>query len=246
MKKEEQKKEIIKEKCNNNQENQYHRYLWYLVLFSIIGLLLETIYCLIISKAFNKSFSLLLGPLCIIYGLTAIISIALLDKFRGHKFKLFVLGSILCTMIEYVISFIIEATFGVRLWNCLWTKFNINGRVCIEHAILWGISVIITVDVLKKYIDLLISKIQGKRIIIIDIIVTIMLSIIMIFTIWGTTTYTVRARETLNGKNYTSNNNIIEKIQNTIFSNKIMEKVFSEMGIIDNQVNWILIKNING
>ena len=39
---------------------------------------------------------------------------------------------------------------------------------------------------------------------------------------------------------------IWNKFQNTAFSNEIMEKIFSEMEIINNEGNWILIKNING
>ena len=42
--------------------------------------------------------------------------------------------------------------------------------------------------------------------------------VIIILTIWGAITYSVRAKEILNGKNYTSNNNIIEKFQNTALS----------------------------
>lgn len=254
MKKEKQKKESIKEKSNKkiddsynkNHGNKYHKYLWYLIIFSIIGLFLEVIACLIMEKVFNKVPGLILGPLCIIYGLGAIIVIICLDRFKEHKIKLFILGSILCAMIEYAMSFILEATLGARLWDCSWAKFNINGRVCLEHAILCGVLVVLTVGVIRKYIDLLVEKIQGKKRIVVDIIVTILLLTIIMLTIWGTITYSVRAREVMNGKNYTSNNNIIEKFQNTAFSNEIMEKIFSEMKIINNEGNWILIKNING
>ena len=100
--------------------------------------------------------------------------------------------------------------------------------------------------IFKKYIDLLINKIKGKSRIAIDIILTVLILITIILAVWGAGTYSVRAKEVLNGKNYISNNNIIEKFQNTVFSNKIMEKIFSNMQIIDNEGNWILIKNING
>lgn len=254
MKKEKQKKEIVKEESNikkeekrvDNQENKYHKYLSYFTIFSIIGLLLEVISCFVIGKIFKKDFGLILGPLCLIYGLGANIVIILLDRFKENKFKLFILGAILCTAIEYLISFILESIFGAKFGDCAWARFNINGRVCLEHAILWGILTVITVVIFKKYIDLLINKIKGKSRIAIDIILTVLILITIILAVWGAGTYSVRAKEVLNGKNYISNNNIIEKFQNTVFSNEIMEKIFSNMQIIDNEGNWILIKNING
>ena len=87
---------------------------------------------------------------------------------------------------------------------------------------------------------------RGRKSLIVDIIFRIVLVIIITLTIWGAITYSVRAKEILNGKNYTSNNNIIEKFQNTVFSDEIMEKIFSNMEIMDNEGRWILVKNING
>ena len=77
MKKEKQKKEMLEEEKKvkiektdiNNQECVYHKYLWYLILFSVIGLFVEIILCFIIGKMPNKEFGLILGPFCIIYGL---------------------------------------------------------------------------------------------------------------------------------------------------------------------------------
>lgn len=254
MKKEKQKKEMLEEEKKvkiektdiNNQECVYHKYLWYLILFSVIGLFVEIILCFIIGKMSNKEFGLILGPFCIIYGLGVATAVFLLDRFKQKRIKLFILGAILGTIIEYTTSFILEAILGARLWNCEGIKFSANGRTCIQHAILWGILSVIVISFLKKYIDILINKMRGRKSLIVDIIFTMVLVVIIILTIWGAITYSVRAKEILNGKNYTSNNNIIEKFQNTVFSDEIMEKIFSNMEIMDNEGRWILVKNING
>ena len=44
------------------------------------------------------------------------------------------------------------------------------------------------------------------------------------FTIWSAKTYATRAKETLAGQNYISNNTNIEIFQNTVFTNERMEK----------------------
>lgn len=236
-----------KEKENNTAKpSKFHTYLWYFIIFSLIGLLIEFIVCLLIKNISKSEFGLILGPLCFVYGIGAILTIICLQKFKGQKVKLFFLGIILGGVIQYVMSFILEAVSGAQIWNCAWSKFNINGRVCIEYALIWGFAAILIVNVMKKGIDKIINKIYGKTRTVVDIILTIIIACTIMLTIWGVITYGVRARETLNGKNYISNNNIIEKFQNTVFSNEIMEKIFPKMKIFDNEGNWVLIKNING
>ena len=249
MKKEEKKsvKKINKtENKSIEKENKYHKFLWYTIIFSLIGLLIEVIVCFIQKIVLKEEFGLILGSLNIIYGIIVSIIIALLDKFKDKKIRLFILGSLLGCAIEYIISFILEATLGIKLWNTMWTKYKVNARTCLEHAIAWGTITIITILLLKKIVDKLINKIKGKTRKIVDITFTIIILIQIIFAIWGLVTYKNRSKDTLNGINYTSNNNIIEKFQNRVFSNEIMERMFKNLEINDNEGNKILVKKING
>ena len=246
-----QKKENKRSKENKENKThsviwtKYHQYLWYFLIFSLIGLALEAISAFVETKIFNKEMELILGPLCFIYGLGAIITIICLQSFKGKKFKLFILGTILGATIQYAMSFILEAIFGAKLWDCGWSKFSINGRTCIELALVFGIITVILINIVQKYIDKLINKVNGKTRIIVDIIVSTIITFTLMLTIWGVITYTIRAKEVMNGKNYTSNNNIIEKFQNTVFANEIMEKILPRIKIVDNAGNLVLIKNIN-
>ena len=246
-----QKKENKRSKENKENKThsviwtKYHQYLWYFLIFSLIGLALEAISAFVETKIFNKEMELTLGPLCFIYGLGAIITIICLQSFKGKKFKLFILGTILGATIQYAMSFILEAIFGAKLWDCGWSKFSINGRTCIELALVFGIITVILINIVQKYIDKLINKVNGKTRIIVDIIVSTIITFTLMLTIWGVITYTIRAKEVMNGKNYTSNNNIIEKFQNTVFANEIMEKILPRIKIVDNAGNLVLIKNIN-
>lgn len=234
------------EQRNAHKCNKYHKYLWYFIIFSLIGLSLEIIFCFVGERFFKTSTGFVLGPLCYIYGFVAIIIIIGLKRFQGHKVKLFILASILGAVMEYSINFITESILGVKLWDCSWTRFNINRRIYLQHALLFGIMAVISINIIIKYLDKIINKMQKKEIMIVDIILTIIVILLIMFTIWGIITYTVRAKEMLNGKNYISNNNIIEKFQNTVFSNEVMGKIFPRLKIIDNSGNIVLIKNING
>lgn len=225
-------------------KNTFHNYLWYLIIFSILGLILETIFCFITTGNIESRKGLILGPLCPIYGCGAVILIFFLNKYKGHKLKLLVYGTILGAIIEYLISFLLEGIYGARFWDYSWTKLNLNGRICLKYSIYWGILTILLINIIKEWIDKLINKIQGRVRKIIDVILAVLLVIDVALTVWSVATYETRARESLNGKNYISNNTIIEKFQNTVFSNENMKKIFPNLRIVDDEGNTMFIKDI--
>lgn len=222
----------------------FHNYLWYLIIFSILGLIVETIFCYITTGNLESRKGLILGPLCPIYGVGAVIIIFLLNKYKGHKLKLFIYGTILGGVLEYAISYIIESIYGARFWDYSWLELNLNGRICLRYSIFWGILTLLVINVFKKYIDKLMNKIKGKPRLVVDIIVTIALVIDIVFTVWGISVYRTRAKETLEGKNYITNNTAIQKFENTVFSNEIMSSIFPNLQIVDNEGNLIYITSI--
>lgn len=231
-------------KETENKKYTFHHYLWYMIIFSLIGVIIETIFGYVTTGTIESRKGLILGPLCPVYGCGAILIIALLDRYKGHKIKLLVYGTIVGAAIEYIISFILECLYGARFWDYSWATLNVNGRICLRYSIFWGILTLLLIELIKKYVDKLIEKMQGKAKIIIDVIVTIILILDIVITIWGITVYQIRARETLNGKNYISNNTIIEKFQNTVFSNEIMSTIFPKLRIVDDEGNMFFIRDI--
>lgn len=234
----------MKKETESKKKYTFHHYLWYMLIFSLIGVLIETIFGYVTTGKIESRKGLILGPLCPVYGCGAILMIALLDKYKENKIKLFIYGTVLGAAIEYIISFVLECIYGARFWDYSWAKFNVNGRICLRYSIFWGILALLLIKGIKKYVDKLIEKMQGKAKIIIDVIVTIILVLDIVFTVWGITVYQIRAKETLNGKNYISNNNAIEKFQNTVFSNEIMSTIFPNLRIIDNNGNTIFARDV--
>lgn len=223
-----EEKKTTKEKVKENikENNNFHKYLWYIIIFSLLGLIAEILYGFVITK---KGF--ILGPLCIIYGIISTINILVLNKYKGHKIKLFILGAILVTAMQYAISFLLECTLGATLWNYSEIKFNINGRVSVLTSAIWGVLTVISIDLIQKRIDKVVDRKTNKIIKVIDVIITILISLEIILTFWGIITYKIRMKETMEGKNYISNNNIIEIFQNKAFSNENIEKVFPNLKI---------------
>ncbi|HHW45829.1 MAG TPA: putative ABC transporter permease [Clostridiales bacterium] len=107
------------------------------MLYSFIGWIYETILCSVLKGEFvNRGF--LHGPYCPIYGFGAILIILLLTHYVQNALSLFVLSSVLATAFEYASSYILEKLFNQRWWDYSNMRFNINGRVCLEGALIFG------------------------------------------------------------------------------------------------------------
>ncbi len=52
---------------------------------------------------------------------------------------------IVCSLIEYVASYILEKIFKTRWWDYTNMKFNINGRICLEMLIPFGVLGLVVV-----------------------------------------------------------------------------------------------------
>lgn len=243
LKKPEKLENSEESKMSEGKDNLIHQVVWYMLIFSIIGLIIETIYGYVTTGILESRKGLILGPFCPIYGLGAVIIILMLNKYSGHKIKLFIYGGILGSFIEYLLSFILEAMYGSRFWS--YANFmNLNGRICLLYTVFWGILSILLVDVVKKYIDKGINKIKGKARKIIDIILIVFFVIDMVLTIWGISVYKARAKDIYYEVKIFEEKNIFEKAGDAIFTDEIMSAIFPNLRLIDENENEIWIKDI--
>ena len=104
----------------------------------MMGWLMEVIVSLINLKKFvNRGF--LIGPYCPIYGCGAILITLLLTGLKAYPVALFVTAILLCGLLEYLTSYGMEKIFHLRWWDYSNKKVNINGRVCLDTIIPFGI-----------------------------------------------------------------------------------------------------------
>ncbi len=80
------------------------------------------------------------GPWIPIYGFGGVFIVFLLDRFRKDKGKVFVLGIVLCAVLEYITSFILDFMFNSSYWDYKSEFLNINGRICFSGLIAFGIG----------------------------------------------------------------------------------------------------------
>lgn len=111
-------------------------FLWF-IFYSCEGWVYESILCSITDKKLvNRGF--LNGPVCPVYGFGAIAVIFFLSDNQSSYLELFVTGAFLACTIEYITSVLLEKLFHAKWWDYTRYKFNIQGRVCLLGAIVFG------------------------------------------------------------------------------------------------------------
>ena len=85
----------------------------------------------------NRGF--MIGPYCPIYGFGAAGVTMLLSRFTEDPFAVFGLAILICGTLEYVVSVMMEKLFHARWWDYSTKRFNLNGRICANTLIPFGL-----------------------------------------------------------------------------------------------------------
>lgn len=113
----------------------------YILLFftgAFLGWVMEVVCKLIqFGRFINRGF--LIGPICPIYGFGSVLVTALLSRYAGDPLSVFGLAILLCGTLEYLTSYVMEKLFHARWWDYSQKRFNLNGRVCADTLIPFGL-----------------------------------------------------------------------------------------------------------
>ena len=144
-------------------------YFLLFLIYSILGWILESAHVYIYTKKFvNRGF--LLGPYCPIYGFGTLIIILYLEQYKDNILTVFIMSMFLCSILEYITSYLMEKIFKARWWDYSKKKFNLNGRICGYNALLFGIASIVVLYVINPFVTLLVGKLSTIALYIISII----------------------------------------------------------------------------
>lgn len=218
---------------------------WSFVVFSILGMIIEMAYCYATTGIIESRQGLVWGPFCPIYGVGAVIAIIALDRVKGSRVKLFVCGALLGGVVEYILSYVLEAMYGTRFWDYSYTAYNLNGRICFLYSVFWGILAILVIRIINPFFTKIIEKFHGKsskRII--EIVLFIFLIIDSICTVWAVNSYETRVKHIY--YNHEHKKTLREEIAEKIFPNEYMLKAFPNIRFITDEGEEIFIRNVIG
>lgn len=129
-------------------------------IYSCAGWLFESILCSVSEHRFiNRGF--LNGPICPIYGAGALAAVLFLGGI-GTIPVLFCWGAIVCSIIEYATSWLMEKIYHARWWDYSDRFLNLNGRICVPATLLFGFFTTLVVSVIQPALTALLSALDTR------------------------------------------------------------------------------------
>lgn len=148
--------------------------------FAFLGWVIEVIW-MFLKQGIIVNRGTLIGPWLPIYGFSCIFILMLFTSDRCKRitrnpFYTFLAIMILCSIAEYITSLVLEVIYGLRWWDYSNELFNINGRVCLENSLLFGIGGCLCLYVVAPALNRTLQKIPKKtKIIILTFLITVFL-----------------------------------------------------------------------
>ena len=152
--------------------NYYNLFLLFFI-YSFIGYIVESTSVSIMEKKVVLNRGFLVGPYIPIFGYGSMAMILTLQKYKGDIIALFIMSMTVCLTIEYLCSLIAEKIFHLCWWDYSDKKFNINGRICLQNGVLFGLAGVIVVEYLNPCLENLILLLPNNIMVIISIILSI-------------------------------------------------------------------------
>ncbi len=144
-------------------------YFLLFLLYSFLGWSMEMVVCYISTKKLvNRGF--LIGPICPIYGYGCLLMIIFLQRYLNDPIVLIVMAMMICSILEYFTSYIMEKLFKARWWDYSNKKYNINGRICLDNMLAFGLLGMLLLYVINPFVIGLLDKVEGNILLIISII----------------------------------------------------------------------------
>lgn len=152
------------------QSLNYMRYysLWSLIVIflsmSMFGWLWEVGMHLVSYGEFVNR-GALHGPWLPIYGTGAVLILTVLNRFRKNPALEFGAMIVLCGFLEYMTSLVMEiVTGGTKWWDYSGYFLNLNGRICAEGLLVFGIGGLAIVYIIAPVIDDLTGRLNERKV----------------------------------------------------------------------------------
>ena len=132
---------------------EFYQMAWYFIFYSFAGWILEVVYhAVTMGKVVNRGF--LNGPVCPVYGF-GVLAVVVMISLAGETEKLtvevipfwqlFIGGIVLSSIIELIAGWMLNRIFHARWWDYSNKPFNLNGYICLEFSLIWGLAIVFVV-----------------------------------------------------------------------------------------------------
>ena len=151
------------------------------LLFAFIGWIWEVIVFLMETGSFVNR-GTLYGPWVPIYGVGGAMIIVLLSSLRKKPLVEFFAIVVLCGTIEYFTSWILEKLHGMRWWDYSGYFLNLDGRICAEGLIAFGVLGLMAIYMLAPALDTLFMKINAR---LLSLVTTVLMALFFVDVVYS-------------------------------------------------------------
>lgn len=108
------------------------------LIYSFLGWVGETVVATIKGRQFTNR-GMASGPFCFVYGTAGVLLAVGLADLRTNWLALFAGSFLIATVVEWVTAKFLERVHHRRWWDYSGKKFNLDGYVCLQYSVLWGV-----------------------------------------------------------------------------------------------------------
>ena len=178
------KKHVPKEEVTNPSSFahgiNFYKLFWLFIIGSVIGFIVETLYCYAVEGFFESRKGIIYGPFTPIYGFGAVLFTLILQPIRKKNgLVIFAVSAISGAAFEYAASLFQEIAMGTTSWEYSNEALNLNGRTSIWFAACWGLLGFVYIRHIYPLMTTLIEKIPNR----IGLIITWIMIVFMVFDI---------------------------------------------------------------
>ncbi len=205
----------------------FYKLFWIFFIGCIMGVVIETIWCLATGFHFESRTGLIYGPFNPVYGFGALFMTIALYWLKNKSDRWILIGgTIVGAAFEYICSWVQEMIFGTVSWDYSNYPFNLNGRICLLYSLFWGILALVWLKhifpLMTKYIEKIPNSF-GKSL-------TFVLLIFMIFNVLMSSAVVSRL---VDRRNAVPVSNLFERYIDEKYPDERVNKIYPNMRFIE-------------
>ena len=163
-------------------EKYISAYMISFFIYGFMGWIWESFICPLLTRHRIKNSGFLNGTIVPIYGVGAL-SVSLLFSPQETYLSIFLEGAVVACVIEYLTSWIMEKLYHRRWWDYSDKAFQVNGRICLEGFLVFGLFSVITVKFVQPALLLRLLKHDSVLLIVIATVLSTLFIIDFIVTV---------------------------------------------------------------
>ena len=218
-----------KKRCVFAYGMNFYKLFWVYLISSFLGVILETLWCLIIQHKLEFRWGVIYGPFNAVYGFGAVIMTLCLNKISFLRdLWIFIICMFIGGAFEYICSVFQETVLNTVSWDYSGEIGSFGGRTSLLFAFFWGLLGLLWVKDIYPRLSQLIEKIPMKT----GKILTWILFIYMIFNLLISEAALIRQRQRNQG---ITASNSIERFLDENYSDEFLMIMYPNAMNVENK-----------